>query len=1010
MVAAWTELPPTGGLPECAALVRLAERLRWSTAELVIQYANRALTESAAEGGPLAVRAQALVAAALVRLGRHADAVEPGLVALRDADQAGVPELIPGIRLDLAACAHGLGEALLGATILRPVLENAGGRPSTRAVAITALVGCTAHVGRRDDLEDSLAEAERLLAADDALSLDARRMERAQLAMRTAAYYRRYGETEDAVEAARDGLALLTKLRDPRLEGGLAKAGLTLELACALLDDGELAEAERVAEPVLADPVRSASAAAVGRLMLAMVTRVHVPAGRVEQGRSLLGHATWIAERHDHDWLLADAHTTLAQLDEASGQPADALLALRAARVAEQRQLRRVDAAKRQLMIEFGIKPMPLDTVNLLLRNVVRAQVSAAPDPVAPAILPPVRPAAPAAAVPAPPVGERSREPEPAETDEVTGLLTREGLSRRIQAERSANRPVALTLVRLDPVDGDGRAGTGPDTPEADSGPAPDALTTLAGRVRDIAPEDAELARSDGSELAVLLPHTTRDEAEEFAATIRESAIESDWLAEASGQEVSISTGVAQSGSASDEDADALLTAARETLTTAEADRPGPSAPDPPSSDDLFLSTLEAAAGETGAGYQEIRELLAPLLGHPSLRRTDPRPTSETPPPPEPELDTPPTGLALGVSDAGADPDATVPLLSRMLQRNEVARRQSIPGGDPEPDDVPEPPRRPNIITPKEPDGVPEFPELPDGIPPVPGEEPPPEVPPPAKIPATPTPDPDRTPEPGTTPAQPEPRYQPHPTAPEPEAEPTFPQPEPEPPPAKPEPDPSPENPEPQHDSEPVSLAPQSRIDTTLGPVQGPHPRPDDLPRRPGNLSAQPSDRPDDLARRPGEASRWPGGPSARPSDPRHRPDDLLHRPGEASRGPGDSLGGSGDTARWPHDVADRPDADSRPSGDSASWPDDSPPSPDEAVRRPERSLRRPGRSDGTSIADLLTEALVAYQETEEPEPAPPHAPKPAPPPVPEPASPEPMYAEQRNSGRHRMPDWDGGV
>jgi GGDEF domain-containing protein len=842
VVAAWTELPPTGGLPECAALVQLAERLRWSAAELVIQYATRALTESAAEGGPLAVRAQGLVAAALVRLGRHAEAVEPALAALRDADQAGVPELVPAIRLDLAACAHGLGESLLGCTILRPVLDNAGGRPSTRAIAITALVGCTAHVGRRDDLEDSLAEAERLLSADDALSPDARRMERAQLAMRTAAYYRRYGETEDAVDAARDGLGLLTKLRDPRLEGGLASAGLVLELVCALLDDGELAEAERVAEPVLAAPVRSTSAAAVGRLMLAMVTRVHVPAGRVEHGRSLLSHATWIAERHDHDWLLADAHTTLAQLDEASGEPADALLALRAARVAEQRQLRRVDAAKRQLMIEFGARPMALDTVNSLLRNVVRAPVSAAPPPGTPVILPPARPPAPA-----PQVASKPGEPEPAETDEATGLLTREGLSRRIKAERSANRPVALTLVRLDPVDGEGRADQ--NDPAAESGPTPDALTTLAGRVRDIAPRDAELARSAGSELAVLLPHTTRDEAEEFAATIRESAIESDWLTEASGQEVSISTGVAQSGSATDEDADSLLTAARETLTTAEADRPGPTVPEPPSSDDLFLSTLEAAAREPGAGYQEIRDLLAPLLGHPILKRTEPRP----PQPPEPE----PQPIAPPQPDSGAATPERDSEPTLRLRNAAVAHRQTVPSEPEREDDIPEPPRRPDIINPKDPDPFPIKPEEPDSIPPVaPGQQPTPDVPPPTTIPAEP----------------------------------------------QPEQEPAPEQPPPEPEPKPGSEPDNSRLEATLGPVQGPEPRPDDLPRR---------------------------------------------------------------------------------------------------------SLRRPDRAETTSIAELLTEALVAYQETADDDEDPPTSPSL------EPVTHERMHYERTDSGpsgRHRMPDWDGGA
>ena len=182
-----------------------------------------------------------------------------------------------------------------------------------------------------------------------------------------------------------------------------------------------------------------------------------------------------------------------------------------------------------------------------------------------------------------------------------------------------------------------------------------------------------------------------------------------------------------------------------------------------------------------------------------------------------------------------------------------LQRRQMVPG-ESEPDDipeVPEPARRGNIILPKEPDGVPSPPKEPEGIPPEPGrEEPLPEVPPPPRI--------------------------------------------------QPEPQPEPEQPEP--DGEPPSPPEQSRLEAALGPVHGPEPRVDDLPRR------------------------------------------------------------------------------------------------------PDRSLRRPERSDRTSIAELLTEALVAYQETtpdEEPEPAP------------EPVRHERMYyehTESRPSGRHRLPDWDGGV
>jgi GGDEF domain-containing protein len=621
VVAAWNDLPPSGEPTECATLVELAERLHDSAPELVVPYARRVLEHGPGAEGSVVIRAQALLAAALVRLGRHAEAVEPALVALRGADHSGIPELASSVRLDLAACSVGLGEPLLGCPILRPVLDTAGARPGIRAGAIAQLVGCSVHVGRRDDLEDSLAEADRLLAADDRFTADARRLERALLAARAAAYHRRWGETEDAVEAARNGLGLLARLRDVRLEGGRARAGLALELVCALLDDGHLAEAEQEAGPVLGQPVRAASAPAVGRLLLAVATRVLLPAGRVEAGRGLLDHATWVAERHALDWLLADGLAVRADLEERAARPADALRTLREAHAAEHRHRRSVELARRRLMTEFGAGDYPLDIVHSLLRNVIRPAVAVAPavratpetagaravppPPAAPPPLPGTRPPVPdplgvRSRTVAPPGGAGTRADEPKaappesgepETDEATGLLTRAGLSRRLAAVRRGDRPVALTLVRLE-TEGEtgGRPGAGAGSP----GPGTEALTTLAGHVRDIAPEGAELARPAGSELAVLLPHTTRDQAERLAATIRESALGSDWLTEATGPEVSISTGVAQSGldPAPGEDADYLLTAARQTLTT--ADRPDPIAPDPSAGDYLRTAARES--------------------------------------------------------------------------------------------------------------------------------------------------------------------------------------------------------------------------------------------------------------------------------------------------------------------------------------------------------------------------------------------------------------------------------
>ena len=148
---------------------------------------------------------------------------------------------------------------------------------------------------------------------------------------------------------------------------------------------------------------------------------------------------------------------------------------------------------------------------------------------------------------------------EQSETDAATGLLNKEGLIRRLREVRNGERPVALTLVRLDGGIGPGRIAD----PGTRSAATDFELSELAGRVRNMAPEDAELARSGGAELAVVLPHTTRDQAEQLAARI-----ESAWLGTANGH--SISTGVVQSNpDAPTVDARALINAARHALTPA---------------------------------------------------------------------------------------------------------------------------------------------------------------------------------------------------------------------------------------------------------------------------------------------------------------------------------------------------------------------------------------------------------------------------------------------------------
>jgi GGDEF domain-containing protein len=611
VAAAWSDVPATGGLSECAALVRSAEALRTSAPELSVQLARRALLVGASdisstsahtgEARALSMRAQAVLASGLVRTSQHVGAVEPGFAALALAESGGALVLAAELRLDLAACAQELGEPLLGGALLRPVLEATQAPPSVRAAALGRLVGCVAHVARRDDVEDALAEADRLLAADDGVNQDARRMERAALAVRSAAYHRWYGDNEDAATAARDGLNLLGRLqRELRPESDRLHARLVLELVCALLDEGELSEAEDVARPTVDEPVRATSAESVCQLMLAMATRVHLPAGEVDRGRVLLDQAAWLAERHSLDAVLADALTEVSRLDEQAGRATGALEAMRSARAAEQRRMRAVSRAARHLLVQVGAGQGARDVTQQAVAALLRQLAHPAGVPVAMAPPPTTLPPPKTDPEPQTPPATSNEQAPKATTDERTNLLNREDLVRRLRSVRTGERPVALTLVRFEPTN---------DNPEENRGPDTGIMVGLADKVRDIAPENAELARSDGGELAVLMPHTTRDQAEEFAATIRETATKSDWLADVSGKDMSISTSVVQSDPQQTDpdtqpDATGMLTAARDALTA-----PPPQQAPPPTN----------SLTETKAALSALSQLLtAGPTAHPS--------------------------------------------------------------------------------------------------------------------------------------------------------------------------------------------------------------------------------------------------------------------------------------------------------------------------------------------------------------------------------------------------------
>jgi hypothetical protein len=671
-----------GDSAEGDVLIESAEQLRWRAPELSLVIARRAAAFAAeTQDQGLELRANALAVGNLVRLGRHAEAVRPAVTALGDAESAGRSELAAKLRVDLASSSRSIGIAGAGFAILRAVLDSADAPAGVRASALAESVSCLAHLGRREELDDALAEADRLFAADTGLWPDTRRLLRAVLCARTAAYRRRHGDPSGAVAAVSEGLALLDGLSDQHVEGGQARARLTLELVCALLDDGEQDPAWRRAEEIVAEPQRATSAAAAGRLMLVAAMRILIPTGRLDQGRAWLGDAARLGERHGLEPLLVDALTALAHVQELAGEPTAALESLRRARAAEYRHLRAATEARMMLVEQLrGSVRVPEDAASILraaVRNPAQSQggyqqasefnlTSAfnlehefnpehefGQQPPAPAAWRPEEPAPPATPriespqpeEPRPPEAPRHPAPQPAvsepapqpapqrpveaeppsappvqpqpvaqapaqaqpapqpvaapqpdDRDPETGLLSTLGLRRKVTEVRADGTPTALTLVRLESPD-TGLPADRPDDESRDEVKNLDpestdrfsveeirefgrqragrrrnrvdarAFLSLVGHVRGLAPPRAVLARTDEGELAVLLPDTTMDQAEEFVAGLRESVATTPWLTHDPGQELRVSIAVAQYTDETSDDR--LLGATREALLAA---------------------------------------------------------------------------------------------------------------------------------------------------------------------------------------------------------------------------------------------------------------------------------------------------------------------------------------------------------------------------------------------------------------------------------------------------------
>ncbi|MGC7094001.1 hypothetical protein ACPZ19_05000 [Amycolatopsis lurida] len=352
-------------------LLDRASDLRLRAPELALVLGERAASlAEAARSDQAWLRAESLVVYARVRLGDRAPVTARAVAALRSAEHLGYSLLSARLRTDLAVCARSVGMPLTGLALLRPVLAEPDLTPGERATALCHLVGCMAQLGRKQELDRVLLEADRLCLSDENSDGDSRLVMRSLVRVGMSGHRRRHGDLTGAADAARTGLGFIEQLRDPSADGGLARARLVLQLVCTLLDRGNIEMALELAEPVLESPPRAGVIGPASWLRLAVATRVHLSTGAPEAAGLLLREAVYDADRHGLHSLTAKLLLELAHVEERLGRPADALECLRRSRAAEQVHLRMRRQACAVLSGEFGGgEQAPVDLTDVLARS-----------------------------------------------------------------------------------------------------------------------------------------------------------------------------------------------------------------------------------------------------------------------------------------------------------------------------------------------------------------------------------------------------------------------------------------------------------------------------------------------------------------------------------------------------------------------------------------------------------------------------------------------------------------
>ena len=474
---------------EMNTLVVPASRLRWRAPELSLVLSERAAALAASRHDESErLRAEALVAFALTQLGRHTAAAERASAALRVAEAGREPEHAWLFRIELAKCAHAAQLPLAAFGLLTPVLSAPNLPEHIRATALLTLSNCLAPLGRDDSLAEAPAEAERLYLAAQDIEVETTTILRAE-ARASLAYQRRlWGDIDSAIDAATKGLRILDELTEPNPESGQVTGWLVWELVAALLKANRQDEALVAARSVLDKPVRAAAVEPIGRIKLAVATKIWVAERDAARSRSALWEVADAAERYQRDDLLAQAMLALAHAHELSGAQTEAISCLRNAHSAERRLARSRYAIRVQLAEEFSLYRRQ-NSIFEQLPQLIR------------------------------PGSSNRRSTRSVAGDAMHGLLGRteflQQLDTMIQSGIQSGKPnVTLSLVLLE-VDFFQSNGTTINMGDNELSSA------LAARIRAVAPRQAAIGKIDYSTFAVSLPNIAADQANRWADELR---------------------------------------------------------------------------------------------------------------------------------------------------------------------------------------------------------------------------------------------------------------------------------------------------------------------------------------------------------------------------------------------------------------------------------------------------------------------------------------------------------